>query len=141
MAIQLVYFTNAVLTKASLLLLYQRIFSVIQRFRYALFISWFLITAYFVACVIASILGCMPVSYLWDRFAGPDPEENNNAPGSCFNEVAFFRWNGIANMLLDVLMLLLPVPMVWHMSTTLRQKMLLTGIFTVGGLYVASHPF
>ncbi|KAL4947390.1 hypothetical protein BDW69DRAFT_178501 [Aspergillus filifer] len=133
MAIQLVYFTNAVLTKASLLLLYQRIFSVIQRFRYALFISWFLIIGYFVACVIASILGCIPVSYLWDRFAGPDPEENNNAPGSCFNEIAFFRWNGIANMLLDVLMLLLPIPMVWHMSTTLRQKLILTGIFTVGG--------
>ncbi|KAL4941124.1 hypothetical protein BDV06DRAFT_223418 [Aspergillus oleicola] len=133
MAIQLVYFTNAVLTKSSLLLLYQRIFGVVQRFRYALFTSWFLIISYFIACVIASIFSCIPVSYLWDRFAGPDPNENNNAPGSCFNEVAFFRWNGIANMLLDVLMLVLPLPMVWHMCTSLRQKVLLTGIFGMGG--------
>ncbi|BCS22383.1 uncharacterized protein APUU_30608S [Aspergillus puulaauensis] len=126
MAIQLVYFTNAVLTKASLLLLYQRIFGIVKTFRYALWTSWVLILSYFVACVIASIAGCKPPSYLWDRFRNPD------TPGGCFDEVAFFRWNGLANMLLDVLMLVLPLPMVWRMRMSRRQKFLLTGIFLMG---------
>ncbi|OJJ00155.1 hypothetical protein ASPVEDRAFT_149127 [Aspergillus versicolor CBS 583.65] len=126
MAIQIVYFTNAVLTKSSLLLFYQRIFGIVKSFRYTLWISWFLITGYFVACVIASIAGCNPPSYIWDRFRDP------NTPGGCFDEVAFFRWNGLANLLLDVLMLVLPLPMVWRMRTSRRQKVLLTGIFLMG---------
>ena len=135
MAIQLVYFTNAVLTKSSLLLLYQRIFGIVKRFRYALWTSWVLILSYFVACVIASIAGCEPPSYLWDRFRDP------NTPGGCFDEVAFFRWNGLANMLLDILMLVLPLPMVWRMRTSRRQKFLLTGIFLIGSLYVLPLPY
>ncbi|KAL4923821.1 uncharacterized protein BDV17DRAFT_301564 [Aspergillus undulatus] len=138
MAIQLIYFTNAVLTKSSLLLLYHRIFGIVKRFRWALWSSWFLITAYFIACVIASIFGCRPVSYLWTRFEDRNTNANSDAEaqiqGSCFKEVAFFRWNGIANMFLDILMLVLPLPMVWYMRTSRRQKVLLTGIFSMGGL-------
>ncbi|KAL2800951.1 hypothetical protein BJX66DRAFT_104232 [Aspergillus keveii] len=126
-AIQLIYFTNAVLTKSSLLLLYQRIFGIVRPFRIALAISWFLIISYFIACAIASIAGCLPVSYVWTRYDTPP------GPGSCFNEVAFFRWNGIANMLLDILMLLLPLPMVWRMRMSRRRRLLLTGIFGMGG--------
>ncbi|KAJ0426095.1 hypothetical protein BJY00DRAFT_124647 [Aspergillus carlsbadensis] len=126
-AIQLIYFTNAVLTKSSLLLLYQRIFGIVRPFRIALAISWFLIIGYFIACVIASIAGCLPVSYIWARY------ETSPGPGSCFDEVAFFRWNGIANMLLDVLMLTLPLPMVWRMRMSRRRRLLLTGIFGMGG--------
>ncbi|KAL4918830.1 hypothetical protein BDW62DRAFT_200472 [Aspergillus aurantiobrunneus] len=126
MAIQLIYFMNAGLTKSSLLLLYHRIFGIVSPFRVALGISWFLILGYFVACVIASIAGCLPPAYLWTRF------ENPNAQGSCFGEIAFFRWNGLANMLLDILMLVLPLPMVWQMRTSRRQKVLLTGIFLMG---------
>ncbi|KAL2854877.1 hypothetical protein BJY01DRAFT_243527 [Aspergillus pseudoustus] len=126
-AIQLIYFTNAVLTKSSLLLLYQRIFGIVRPFRIALGISWFLIIGYFIACVIASIAGCLPVSYIWTRFEDPP------GTGSCFDEVAFFRWNGIANMLLDILMLILPLPMVWRMKMSKRRRFLLTGIFGMGG--------
>ncbi|KAL2860649.1 hypothetical protein BJX68DRAFT_90142 [Aspergillus pseudodeflectus] len=126
-AIQLIYFTNAVLTKSSLLLLYQRIFGIVRSFRIALAISWFLIIGYFIACAIASIAGCLPVSYVWTRYKTPP------GPGSCFNEVAFFRWNGIANMLLDILMLILPLPMVWRMRMSRRRRLLLTGIFGMGG--------
>ncbi|KAL4810186.1 hypothetical protein BDV18DRAFT_54216 [Aspergillus unguis] len=127
MAIQLVYFTNAVLTKSSFLLLYQRIFGIVKTFRYALAVSWFLIIGYFVSCVIASIVGCSPVSYLWGRFRHP------SEPGSCFNEIAFFRWNGFANMALDILILFLPLPMVWRMRLDTRRKVLLTGVFLMGG--------
>ncbi|KAL4901292.1 hypothetical protein BDW74DRAFT_84770 [Aspergillus multicolor] len=126
-AIQLLYFSNAVLTKSSLLLLYHRTFGVVEHFCWALWVSWFLVAGYFVACVIASIISCIPVSYMWHRFEDP------RAPGSCYNEIAFFRWNGFANMLLDILMLILPLPMVWQMGLCQKQRLLLTGIFLMGG--------
>ncbi|EYE99210.1 uncharacterized protein EURHEDRAFT_541056 [Aspergillus ruber CBS 135680] len=122
-AVQITYFCNAVFTKASLLLLYHRIFGVVSGFRWALGISAFLVTAYFIACTIVTIAGCSPVSYYWYR----------HQEGSCIDEVNFYRWNGIVNMLLDVLVLCLPFPMTCRVKTCLRQKLILTGIFLLGG--------
>lgn len=123
-AVQITYFTNAVFTKASLLILYHRVFGVVTGFRWALWISGAIITSYFIACVIASVAGCDPVSYFWDK----------DQPGSCIDEVNFFRWNGIVNLLLDVLVLSLPFPMTWRVKTSIRQKLILSGIFALGGL-------
>lgn len=124
LATQILYFTNAVLTKASLLLLYYRIFGILRGFRWVLWASGCLVIGYYIACVIVSIAGCSPVSKFWDP----------SVPGKCINEIAFFRWNGVANMLLDFLVLCLPYPMAWRLQTTLRQKWILTGIFLLGGL-------
>lgn len=105
--------------------MYHRIFGVVSRFRWALWVSAFLITGYWIGCSIAAIFGCTPVSFFWDK----------NQPGSCMDEVNFFRWNGVANIFLDFLILLLPLPMLWRMRTSRRQKLILTGIFLLGGLY------
>ncbi|CEJ57370.1 hypothetical protein PMG11_06063 [Penicillium brasilianum] len=123
LATEILYFTNAVLTKGSLLLLYHRIFGVVKGFRWALWASGALVIGYYIACVIVSIAGCRPVSKLWD----------SSIPGTCIDLIAFFRWNGVGNMLLDVLILCLPYPMAWRLQTTLRQKWILTGIFLLGG--------
>ncbi|KAJ5220027.1 hypothetical protein N7468_009231 [Penicillium chermesinum] len=124
MATQIIYFFNSVLTKSSFLLLYYRIFGVVQYFRWVLYASAFLVIAYFVACTLAAIFGCWPVAKFW----------NPSLPGHCVDEVSFFRWSGIANILLDVLILCLPYPMAWRLQTTLRQKLTLSGLFLLGGL-------
>ncbi|KAJ5455252.1 hypothetical protein N7475_010373 [Penicillium sp. IBT 31633x] len=123
LAVQVLYFFNAVFTKASLLFLFHRIFGVVQVFRWALWITGFLVTAYFIACTIVAIAGCSPVAKFWDT----------DLQGSCINEVAFFRWNGVSNMILDFLVFCLPIPMVWRVKTTTRQKWILTGIFLLAG--------
>ncbi|KAJ5124406.1 uncharacterized protein N7515_008231, partial [Penicillium bovifimosum] len=123
LAIQILYFLNVTMTRASILLLYRRIFGVVTRFRRALYFAGILLILYFVSCVIVSIAGCSPVSKFWDT----------SLPGHCINEVAFFRWNGVANVFLDLMVLLLPLPMIWRIKTTRRQKWLLTGIFLLGG--------
>lgn len=124
LAVQILYFTNAVFTKTSLLLLYHRIFGVIKGFRLALWASGSLVIAYYIACVITSIAGCSPVSKFWDP----------SVPGKCISQVVFFRYNGVGNMLLDVLILCLPYPMAWRLQTTARQKLILSGMFLLGGL-------
>lgn len=124
LAIQIIYFTNAVFTKTSLLLLYYRIFGVVKAFRWALWTAGSLVIAYYIACVITSIAECSPVSKFWDP----------SVPGKCISQVDFFRYNGLGNMLLDILILCLPYPMAWRLQTTVRQKFILFGIFFLGSL-------
>ncbi|KAJ5116082.1 hypothetical protein N7456_000430 [Penicillium angulare] len=121
-AVQLIYFLNAVFTKASLLLLYHRIFGVVQGFRWVLWISGFIVIAYWLANTLVTIFQCWPISKLW----------NPNYEGHCINIGAFGRWSGVANVIIDIVILCLPYPMAWRLQTTLRQKMILTGIFLLG---------
>lgn len=79
--------------------------------------------AWFISCFLTSVFGCHPVQAFWDR-----------SRGKCIDEVKFFMGNGIANLMLDVLVLALPVTMVWRLRMELRQKLALSGIFALGGL-------
>ncbi len=124
LAVQVMYFSNAAVTKMSLLLLYYRIFGVVIRFRIALYISSFIVMGYWVACTIVAIAGCHPVSKNWDKLG----------PGVCIDEINFFRWNGICNLIIDVLVLCLPMPMVWRLKIDLKQKLVLSAIFGLGAL-------
>lgn len=95
-----------------------------HRFTAILWATCGLVVSYFVICVTVSVFGCQPVSYFW----------NKSQSGHCINEVEFFRGNGIVNMLLDVLILCLPLPMVWRLDLLLQQKVAVTGIFGLGAL-------
>ncbi|ORY57009.1 uncharacterized protein BCR38DRAFT_355377 [Pseudomassariella vexata] len=123
LACQEVYFLDALLIKSSLLYMYYRIFGISQRFTKILWATWSLVVTYFITCVILSIFSCHPVSLLWDR----------SQPGNCIDEVNFFRSNGIVNMLLDVIVFCLPLPMVWRLHMGFRQRLVSTGIFLLGG--------
>lgn len=120
------YFTNGVLIKASVLLLYYRIFGTVKAFRRAVWACGRLVIGYYIACTIVALAGCSPpaISRAWDL----------SIPGTCMDIITFFRWDGVANMLLDILVLCLPYPMAWRLQTTLRQKWILTGIFLLGSL-------
>jgi len=124
--VQVLYFSNAVLTKMSLLFLYQRIFGVIRPFRIALFISGFCVMGYWIACTVLAFTGCHPVTKNWDK----------TVPGGCVDLIAFFRWNGICNLLIDFLILCLPMPMVWRLRITVKQKIVLSAMFALGLLWV-----
>jgi hypothetical protein len=122
------YFSTAVLTKTSISLLYNRLFGIYGRFRHAIIVTETLVLCYFVTCVPIALGGCHPISYFW----------NKDQEGWCLDEIQFFRWNGVANLLLDVLILTLPMPMVWNLHLRTKQKVALTGIFCLGGLSVSS---
>lgn len=120
--IQTSYFLNAMLTKVSLLFLYYRIFGVVTKFRVALWISAFIVIGFWIPCTILAFLGCQPFERNWDK----------SIPGSCVDLYSFFRYNGIANLAIDFLILLLPLPMVWRLKAPVRQRIELTGIFALG---------
>ncbi|KAI4217662.1 MAG: hypothetical protein LQ351_000258 [Letrouitia transgressa] len=121
------YFCCAAAIKSSLILLYYRLFGVISWFRNVLFAAWIIVLLYWIINSFVAIFECRPVAYFWDiTIPG----------GTCINEEAFFRWNGVANLLIDFMILLLPAPIVWQLKASIRQKALLTGLFSLGLLYV-----
>ena len=120
--IQVLYYLNATLTKTSILLFFHRIFGIIRKFRHALWLSAFIVVAYWIATTTLTFMGCTPFAKNWDM----------KHPGHCVNLVSFFRWSGICNMLIDVLILFLPLPVVWRLNMPIRQRLELSGIFLLG---------
>lgn len=76
-----------------------------------------------------SIFQCEPVSGFWNR--------NPNKPSKCgVDDYAFLIGNAVPNIVTDVAILSLSIPVIWKLHRTLAQKIALAGIFMLGSLYV-----
>lgn len=82
-----------------------------------------------VACSIEGVLfilmaffQCTPVERFW----------NFEIPGHCMKIPAFFLAETAFNLATNVVILLLPMPMVWHLQMALRRRLLVIGIFATG---------
>ncbi|OQE72644.1 hypothetical protein PENNAL_c0094G10481 [Penicillium nalgiovense] len=108
--------------KVSILLLYRRIFSV-PKFQLASLLAGGLVLAWCLAVFITVLVQCRPISFNW----------NKNQSGTCINAKSFFFGNAISNLLIDVIILALPIPMVLQLQLRLSQKLTILGIFLLGG--------
>lgn len=85
-----------------------------------------IVVAWWVSCFIPTLLTCIPIEAFWF------PE----TPGKrCINLRACGIANGVFNMMTDIMVLGLSIPMVWQLQLGLKKKMLITGAFLVGALY------
>ncbi|KAJ5902514.1 hypothetical protein N7495_003042 [Penicillium taxi] len=114
-------------TKLAILSLYYRIFST------ALFRRIIIGTAVFIflwICVMEITLGldCMPVTKFWDA----------SVKGSCLDLVAFSYFTNITNLLTDIWVFLLPMPIIFGLHITQRRKLELAAIFAIGLLCLLS---
>lgn len=50
----------------------------------------------------------------------------------CISTEKFYTANAALNVVSDILILLLPVPIVWGLNTDIRKKVILTGLFSMG---------
>ncbi|KAE8384489.1 hypothetical protein BDV23DRAFT_177019 [Aspergillus alliaceus] len=119
---QLLYKINLGLTKISILLLYVRLF--IQRwFRFTCWTWISVILAFTIGTVFSSIFQCSPVQYAF----------NKSVPGgTCINMTAFWYANAAFNILSDLVIIVLPVPVISNLQLPLKSKVALCGIFAVG---------
>ena len=76
-----------------------------------------------------TIFVCKPVSGYWDR----------NIHAKCRNQLVDIIVGGVQNIVTDVTILGLPLPILWNLHMSKRRKMQLTGLFALGGLYVSSY--
>ncbi|KAL8837395.1 MAG: hypothetical protein Q9176_005701 [Flavoplaca citrina] len=120
---QLSYYATAVSVKTSLILLYYRIFGVVRWFRYLLAAMWAIVLQYFIVCLYVAVFECKPVAFYWDK---------SIANGTCIDQKRFYRWNGVANLLIDFLVWMLTLPLVWRLQLSLRQKLSLSFVLILG---------
>lgn len=87
------------------------------------FLWWLVIT-------IVVVFECTPVSYAWNQVYVEEKGHCINWPGALFA-------GAVTNVVIDIIMLTLPVSNVWRMQIRKEQKFAISGIFLLGGLYVA----
>ncbi|KAI9927530.1 hypothetical protein ASPWEDRAFT_31603 [Aspergillus wentii DTO 134E9] len=119
--IPIVYFSTVVPPKLVILHLYLSIFTD-KRLRYACWVIVAITIMNWIAVTIAGFLSCIPFDYYW------------TGVGHCIDTNSYLRWGGFANILTDLVMLILPMPMVWNLHASLRLKMGILFTFLLGSL-------
>jgi hypothetical protein len=87
------------------------------------------ITLWMVSQLIIIGLVCIPIDAFWDI----------TIPGKCLpmGTKAQMLMASVGNIITDVIILLLPVPVVLRLKLRKQQKVALLGIFSLGFLYVS----
>ena len=113
--------------KLSVLLFYDRIFGIAKpNFRYILLITGGLVIAYGVAGVLGTIFQCVPLSDLWKP-------PSNHAP-VCILFGRLVLTMGAVNIVTDIIILSLPIPLVWRLQVSKPRRWQLVIVFSLGGL-------
>lgn len=112
------------LVKSSILLLYLRLFRIHHWFRYTTYCLLAYIWLWGISESLVSIFQCKPIAYQW----------NKSLNGKCINQLSYYRWVSVPNVIHDVVMLLVPAPVVWKLKIDIRQKLALSAVFFVGSM-------
>ncbi|KAE8347393.1 hypothetical protein BDV24DRAFT_173266 [Aspergillus arachidicola] len=112
-----------VFVKVSIIIFLQRLFSVIQLFRILARSLIVFTIAWGISAYVGATLQCLPPRYFWDT----------NIKGRCMpGQTAFYTVHGSLAFIEDVVILCMPIPIVWRLHSTLRQKFEATFIFSIG---------
>jgi hypothetical protein len=109
--------------KASILLLYHRIFPQLWMKRALLWLGFFIL-ACSIAQIFADIFQCIPVGSLWGA----------HRKQYCINFPLLIKIFGVINILTDVAILALPMPSLWKLKLSESKKRLLLITFSIGGM-------
>ena len=123
-AAEVIYCTSVVFPKLSILAMYLRIFPVEKVYRYTVFIIMFIVAANGLCGDLTSLLSCRPLAARWDPAV----------QGNCINVTNYWRFISLANIISDVAILVIPLPIVWKLHISLPQKLGLTVVFLTGSL-------
>ncbi|KAI1912743.1 hypothetical protein LOZ61_003181 [Ophidiomyces ophidiicola] len=120
---QILYKINIGLTKISILLLYIKVF-VQPWFRRTCWVCVCVIVAFTTGTVVSSIFQCVPVQYAFDK--------KLPGGGTCLNLTAFWYANAVFNILSDVVIIILPTPIINKLHSPTRTKIAVSSVFAVG---------
>lgn len=107
--------------KLSILTFYYRIF-VTPLFRRIVLATITFIILWVLTITVILALQCRPIERFW----------NPIVPGTCFNLVAFSYFTNITNLVTDVWIFLLPVPLILRLHISGGRKLGLCVVFMVG---------
>lgn len=123
MAAEILYNPAIATTKFSILLLYRRLFPV-RAFVIVLWCVGAFVAAYSTTAAMVNLLQCLPVRADWNPSVQP----------RCVNlDVELIILSSI-NVVTDVTLLALPMPLVWRLQTSRSRKLQVSCTFLLGGL-------
>lgn len=106
--------------RTAVLFLYNSLFPK-PRFKILSYAVSGLVVAVMVGSIIQSLVNCTPIAYHWDK----------TITGHCISywkgEVA----SGAINAILDLILVIMPIPVVWQLQMPLRGKITVTAIFSL----------
>jgi hypothetical protein len=121
--VEVLYNANILWIKASILLLYLRIFPV-RQFRKWTWAMMGVNVAYNITFMICSIAQCVPVNSRWDP----------SIPSVCLNYYAVVVASGVVNIVTDVMILAMPIPLIHQLHIPGRKKHMLSAVFATGAV-------
>ena len=110
-----------VFVKLGILAFYYRVF-VHPVFRKAVLATAAFVIAWGIGITVTLFLACRPLRAYWDV----------DVPGKCLVMVTFTYFTNISNLITDIWIFLMPVPMIWHLQLQVKKKMILSLIFCIG---------
>ena len=110
--------------KFAILLLYLRIFNISRTFRYWTWAVMFIVFGYLFSNFITLLFGCTPIAKYWK----PD------LPGHCIEVIKADYGYGSLNFITDLIMFVLPLPMVWRLQLSVKQKIGISIVFMAGSV-------
>ncbi|KAK5652250.1 hypothetical protein OQA88_10747 [Cercophora sp. LCS_1] len=119
---QMTYKISLQATKVSLLLFYVRIFHHISWFKKVSYVFITFLLVYLFATTVVSLVQCQPIATAWD----------SSRTGKCIDLISFFVFNGSFAVVTDIIVLILPLPLVWGLQLPLGQKLALVPVFGIG---------
>lgn len=110
-----------VFVKLGILAFYYRVF-VHPVFRSVVLATALFVIAWGIGITVTLFLACRPLNAYWDA----------NVTGKCLTMVTFTYFTNISNLITDIWIFLMPVPMIWHLQLQTKKKLLLSFIFCFG---------
>ncbi|KAI9708199.1 MAG: hypothetical protein M1820_004153 [Bogoriella megaspora] len=119
------YDLSITLPKFSVLFFYERVFgSTKQSFRYSVWFGQFLVAGWIVSAFVSTIWQCTPIRKAYA------PQEVSG--GHCIDVNKGWYGTGIASVIIDLYILVLPIPVLWRLQVTLKRRLAVIGVFVCG---------
>ena len=110
--------------KLVVLFLYLRLFNIDGRLRYATYAVMFWVVGYLLCNFITQVAGCNPISKFWSP----------STPGHCYNFIMADLIFGSMNWITDLVIFVLPWPIVWKLQLTRKEKIGVSLVFMSGAV-------
>ena len=125
--VPIIWVASITFIRASIVFLYIRVFPtrIFRKIGYLVLAVNFL---FFIGTVLADCLICQPIAYRWDQI--------NGGSGHCGDQKSLDLFIGIFNLFLDVTAVVLPMPILWGLKMAVAKKVMLSGMFGMGTVYV-----
>ncbi|TRX89180.1 hypothetical protein FHL15_009878 [Xylaria flabelliformis] len=114
------------LVKASIVVLYEGIFHNIRPFRYSAYVMLGLLFAWSLSFFFANLFICFPVTALIEPFYGK----------KCVDRAAVFLSTLVTDLIFDILILLMPIPVVLRLHLPRKDRFGVLGMFLLGATQV-----